>query len=40
MEIAQPDRLDEVLDEMVRRDVVAEADGGWRLLENATGVQA
>jgi len=40
MEIAQPDRLDEVLEEMVRRDVVAEADGGWRLLENATGVQA
>ncbi|WP_276272317.1 phosphoribosyltransferase [Haloarcula litorea] len=31
MEIAQPDRLDEVLDEMVRRDVVEETERGWRL---------
>jgi len=32
MEIAQPDRLDEVLEEMVRRDVLAEAgDGEWEL---------
>ncbi|QLG62966.1 phosphoribosyltransferase [Halorarum salinum] len=33
MEIAQPGRLDEVMDEMVRRDVVRETDGGYRLLE-------
>jgi hypothetical protein len=33
MEIAQPGRLDEVLDEMQRRDVVAETDDGYRLLE-------
>jgi hypothetical protein len=33
MEIAQPNRLDEVLDEMVRRNVVEETAGGdaWRL---------
>ncbi len=31
MEIAQPDRLDEVLSEMERRDVVDAVDGGWRL---------
>jgi hypoxanthine phosphoribosyltransferase len=32
MEIVQPDRLDEVLEEMVRRDVLAEAgDGEWEL---------
>ncbi|WP_231184660.1 phosphoribosyltransferase [Haladaptatus sp. DYF46] len=39
MEIAQPDRLSEVLEEMVRRDVLAREDDGWRLLKNATGVQ-
>ncbi|WP_423745982.1 phosphoribosyltransferase (plasmid) [Haladaptatus sp. SPP-AMP-3] len=39
MEIAQPDRLSEVLEEMVRRDVLAREDDGWRLLENSTGVQ-
>ncbi len=39
MEIAQPDRLSEVLDEMVRRDVLEPEDDGWRLLKNATGVQ-
>jgi hypoxanthine phosphoribosyltransferase len=33
MEIAQPDRLDEVLDEMVRRSVAESVDGGWRLLD-------
>jgi len=31
MEIAQPGRLDEVLEEMVRRSVVESVDGGWRL---------
>ena len=31
MEVAQPDRLDEVLSEMERRDVAARVDGGWRL---------
>jgi hypoxanthine phosphoribosyltransferase len=30
MEIAQPDRLDEILEEMKRRGVIEEADGGWR----------
>lgn len=34
MEIAQPDRLDEVLSEMVRRGHLEEADGGWRLLDD------
>jgi hypoxanthine phosphoribosyltransferase len=35
MEIAQPDRLDEVLTEMERRDVLADAgDDGWLLAEN------
>ncbi|SNZ13353.1 hypothetical protein SAMN06269185_2133 [Natronoarchaeum philippinense] len=39
MEIAQPDRLDEVLDEMERRDVIASAEPAsddadrWRLVE-------
>ncbi|WP_313690985.1 phosphoribosyltransferase [Halorarum halobium] len=33
MEIAQPGRLDEVMSEMVRRDVVREVDGGYRLLD-------
>ncbi|WP_018256905.1 phosphoribosyltransferase [Halomicrobium katesii] len=33
MEIAQPDRLDEVLTEMERRDVIEWADGGWRLVD-------
>jgi hypothetical protein len=33
LEIAQPGRLDEVLREMERRDVVEPADGGWRLRE-------
>ncbi|WP_251329625.1 phosphoribosyltransferase [Haloplanus pelagicus] len=31
MEIAQPDRLDEVLAEMERRGVVESADGAWQL---------
>ena len=34
MEIAQPDRLGEVLTEMCRRDVVRETDGGYRLVES------
>jgi Predicted phosphoribosyltransferases len=34
MEIAQPDRLDEVLDEMQRRDVIRETDDGYRLVES------
>jgi len=34
MEIAQPDRMDEVLDEMVRRDVIEDAGEEWRLVEN------
>ncbi|MEZ3142761.1 phosphoribosyltransferase [Halobaculum sp. MBLA0143] len=33
MEIAQPGRLGEVLDEMVRRDVAAEAGDGYRLVD-------
>ncbi|NHN47516.1 phosphoribosyltransferase [Halostella sp. JP-L12] len=33
MEIAQPDRLDEVLDEMERRGVIAGEDGAWSLAE-------
>ena len=33
MEIAQPDRFEEVLTEMERRDVVTATDGGWRLAE-------
>lgn len=41
MEIAQPDRLEEVLNEMTRRGVLAaEGEDEWRLVENATGVQA
>ncbi|WP_435151682.1 phosphoribosyltransferase [Haladaptatus sp. DFWS20] len=39
MEIAQPDRLDEVLTEMVRRGVLSRKDGQWRLVETATGGQ-
>ncbi|WP_266075252.1 phosphoribosyltransferase [Haladaptatus caseinilyticus] len=39
MEIAQPDRLDEVLTEMVRRGLLSRKDGEWRLLEKATGGQ-
>ncbi|WP_336034724.1 phosphoribosyltransferase [Halobacterium yunchengense] len=36
MEIAQPDRLDEVLDEMVRRDVLVKAgDDEWKLRVDA-----
>jgi hypothetical protein len=35
MEIAQPDRLDEVLAEMERRDVIAGEDGAWTLAEDA-----
>ena len=31
MEVAQPDRLDEVLSEMERREVAVQAGGGWRL---------
>ena len=31
MEVAQPDRLNEVLSEMERRGVAARGDGGWRL---------
>jgi hypoxanthine phosphoribosyltransferase len=34
MEIAQPDRMDEVLEEMVRRDVLADEGEEWRLVEN------
>ena len=34
MEIAQPNRLDEVLAEMARRDVVERVDGGWRLTDD------
>ncbi len=34
MEIAQPNRLDEVLAEMERRDVVRETDEGFRLVES------
>jgi len=33
LEIAQPDRLEEVMAEMVRRDVAAVADDGWRLAD-------
>ncbi|MFC7027546.1 phosphoribosyltransferase [Halomicroarcula sp. GCM10025324] len=33
LEIAQPDRLGEVLAEMERRGVVESADGGWRLVQ-------
>ncbi|WP_277540302.1 phosphoribosyltransferase [Haloarcula laminariae] len=33
LEIAQPDRLGEVMAEMVRRDQAAATDGGWRLLD-------
>jgi len=36
MEIAQPDRLDEVLAETVRRDVLVEAgDAEWALADDA-----
>jgi len=31
MEVAQPDRLGEVLSEMQRRDVAVQVDGGWQL---------
>ncbi|WP_135302083.1 phosphoribosyltransferase [Haloarcula amylovorans] len=34
MEIAQPDRLDEVMDEMVRRDVATVDGDGWRLTDS------
>jgi len=34
MEIAQPDRMGEVLDEMVRRGVIEDAGEEWRLVEN------
>jgi hypothetical protein len=35
MEIAQPNRLDEVLEEMVRRDVaVKTSPGRWELVED------
>jgi len=35
MEIAQPDRLDEVLDEMVRRDVIESVgDDEWMLVND------
>ncbi|WP_435363122.1 phosphoribosyltransferase [Haloarchaeobius sp. DYHT-AS-18] len=33
MEIAQPNRLDEVMAEMTRRDVVDATDGGWELVD-------
>ena len=33
MEIAQPNRMDEVLLEMKRRDVLASSGGGWRLAD-------
>lgn len=33
MEIAQPDRMDEVLAEMERRGIVAREGEGWMLLE-------
>lgn len=33
MEIAQPGRLDEVLEEMERRDVLKRANGMWQLIE-------
>ncbi|MBX0321925.1 phosphoribosyltransferase [Halomicroarcula sp. F13] len=33
MEIAQPDRFDEVMAEMVRRDVAVATDDGWRLTD-------
>ena len=35
LEIAQPDRLDEVLAEMVRRDVLVEAGDRWALADGA-----
>ncbi len=38
MEIAQPDRMDEILEEMVRRDVLADEGEQWRLLENTGDV--
>jgi hypoxanthine phosphoribosyltransferase len=40
MEIAQPDRMDEVLNEMVRRGVIEDEGEQWRLVENDDGVQA
>ena len=40
MEIAQPDRVDEVLNEMVRRGVLEDEGEAWRLVENEDGVQA
>ena len=33
LEIAQPDRLEEVMTEMVRREQAVAADGGWRLAD-------
>jgi len=40
MEIAQPDRMEEVLEEMVRRGVLEDEGDQWRLIENDDGVQA
>ena len=37
MEIAQPDRMGEVLDEMARRGVLEGEGGEWRLVENVGG---
>lgn len=37
MEIAQPDRMDEVLSEMERREVIEAAGEEWRLLKNVGG---
>ena len=34
LEIAQPDRLEEVMTEMVRREMATVADDGWRLTES------
>ncbi|MFC7081155.1 phosphoribosyltransferase [Halorussus caseinilyticus] len=39
MEIAQPDRMEEVLNEMVRRGVLEDDGETWRLVENDSGVQ-
>ncbi|NEU57664.1 phosphoribosyltransferase [Halorussus sp. MSC15.2] len=40
MEIAQPDRMEEVLNEMTRRDVLEAEGDAWRLVENEDGVGA
>jgi len=40
MEIAQPGRVGEVLEEMERRDVVRETADGYRLLDNGAGSDA